>query len=384
VGQRRDKGSGSLTYDSNAGRWMARLDLGITPAGKRVRLKATAATRAEARRKLEQLRDKHQAGVDLTQRHQTISDLVELWLQRGLPTATSPGTRANYATVLGTHVQPALGEARADDLTVEHVEALLDSMADRGYAASTIRLALSLLRRVLTFGQRRGIVVRNVADLAQPPAAPTKPREALTVDQARRLMQAGRGERYGPLITLSLLLGLRPGEATGLTWPHVHLDTDPPTLTVEHSLRRLPDGTLDLAQPKTASSRRTLALPEPCITALRQQQTLQDKDRRTAGPDWSNPQLLVFTTDTGSPLDPSNVRRALARIANEAGIGRVHPHQLRHATASLLSDAGVPLEDIADTLGHRSVIITADIYRHPLQSVRTRHVHAMTALADPQ
>jgi hypothetical protein len=48
VGQRRDKGSGSLTYDSNAERWVARLDLGITPAGKRVRVKATAATRAEA------------------------------------------------------------------------------------------------------------------------------------------------------------------------------------------------------------------------------------------------------------------------------------------------------------------------------------------------
>jgi hypothetical protein len=61
----------------------------------------------EARRKLDQLGDKHQAGVGLTQRHQTISELVELWLQRGLPTTTSPGTRANYTTVLGTHVQPA-------------------------------------------------------------------------------------------------------------------------------------------------------------------------------------------------------------------------------------------------------------------------------------
>jgi integrase len=384
VGQRRDKGSGSITYDTNADRWVARLNLGITPAGKRVRVKATAATRAEARRKLEQLRDKHLAGVDLTQRHQTICELVELWLARGLPTTTSPGTRANYATVLGTHVQPALGEARADELTVEHVEALLDAMAERGDAASTIRLTLSLLKRVLTFGQRRGVVVRNVADLAQPPAAPTKPRDGLTVEQARRLLQACRGERYGPLITLSLLLGLRPGEATGLTWPHVHLDTDPPTLTVDHSLRRLPDGTLTLASPKTASSRRTLALPQPGITALHDQQALQDKDRQAAGRDWSNPLLLVFTTDTGGPLDPSNVRRALTRIAQTAGIGHVHPHQLRHATASLLSDAGVPLEDIADTLGHRSVTITADIYRHPLQSVRTRHVHAMTALATPQ
>ena len=91
MGQRRDKGSGSITYDTNADRWVARLNLGITPAGKRVRVKATAPTRAEARRKLEQLRDKHLAGVDLTQRHQTVSELVELWLARGLATTSGPG-----------------------------------------------------------------------------------------------------------------------------------------------------------------------------------------------------------------------------------------------------------------------------------------------------
>ena len=66
-------------------------------------------------------------------------------------------------------------------------------MAERGYAASTIRLTLSLLKRVLTFGQRRGVVARNVADLAQPPAAPTKPRDGLTADQARSLLAAMPG-----------------------------------------------------------------------------------------------------------------------------------------------------------------------------------------------
>ena len=58
----------------------------------------------------------------------------------------------------------------------------------------------------------------------------------------------------------------------------------------------------------------------------------------------------------------------------------MHPHLLRHAAASLMSDAGVRLEDIADTLGHRSVAVTADIYRHPINATRTGHLAAMTAL----
>jgi integrase len=44
--------------------------------------------------------------------------------------------------------------------------------------------------------------------------------------------------------------------------------------------------------------------------------------------------------------------------------GHWHPHELRHSTASILSDAGVPLEKVADVLGHRAVRTTSTIYRH--------------------
>jgi integrase len=179
---------------------------------------------------------------------------------------------------------------------------------------------------------------------------------------------------------VSLLLGLRPGDAAGLTWDHIHLDTQPPVLRVEHSLRRTNHGMV-LTEPKTSSSRRTLVLPHPCVTALRGQQVRQESDRATAGQAWRNEHGLVFTTETGRPLDPSNVRRSLTAIATRAGLGHLHPHLLRHATASLLSAAGVPLEQNADVLGHRSPTITADIYRHPLTPVRDHHVPVMSDLA---
>ena len=59
-----------------------------------------------------------------------------------------------------------------------------------------------------------------------------------------------------------------------------------------------------------------------------------------------------------------------------------HPHMLRHAAASLLSAAGVPIEDISDTLGHRSVAVTAEIYRHPIAPIRSGHMVAMNQLID--
>ena len=134
--------------------------------------------------------------------------------------------------------------------------------------------------------------------------------------------------------------------------------------------------------PKTFTSRRTLEIPPPVVDALNRQRKMQAADAKQAGRSWQNTHDLVFATEVGTPLDPSNVRRTYNRIAKEAGIVHIHPHMLRHAAASLLSAAGVPIEDISDTLGHRSVAVTAEIYRHPIAPVRSGHMIAMNQLFD--
>lgn len=110
---------------------------------------------------------------------------------------------------------------------------------------------------------------------------------------------------------------------------------------------------------------------------------VDDVDEEAAGRAWHNPYDLVFTTDVGTPLDTSNVRRVYSLLAKKAEFAHVHPHTLRHAAASLLSAAGVPIEDIADTLGHRSTTVTAEIYRHPIAPVRSGHMTAMNQLIKP-
>ena len=59
----------------------------------------------------------------------------------------------------------------------------------------------------------------------------------------------------------------------------------------------------------------------------------------------------------------------LARLCKKAGIERVTPYELRHSAASLLSDAGVPIEVLADLLGHSSTQMLEQVYRHPVRKV---------------
>ena len=381
--RRRENGQGAISFDSTAGCWIGLLDLGRDDTGHRSRTKVRGKTRTEVRDKLDDLRAQRDAGLDVRARTLIMSDLIDLWFERGAPTDITENTIHNYKGVLYGNVAPAIGAIRVSELKSAHVEAMLDAMADQGLAASTMRHALNLTRRVLKFGMRRDLVIRNVAEPVQTHRGPKAERFGLTVRQARRLLDAATGDRLENLLIVALLLGLRPGEASGLTWENVKTKGKRPTITVAANLRRTPLGALILVPPKTATSRRTLEIPPPVVDALKAQRSRQRTDQEAAGRAWRNTYDLVFTTEVGTPLDPSNVRRVYSRLAKNAELAHVHPHMLRHAAASLLSAAGVPIEDIADTLGHRSITVTAEIYRHPIAPVRSGHMTAMNQLIKP-
>lgn len=82
---------------------------------------------------------------------------------------------------------------------------------------------------------------------------------------------------------------------------------------------------------------------------------------RTVGASVTAP---VASTGRGTLLDPANLRRALRTVTEQAGLGQWHPHELRHSAASLLSAAGVPLEEVADVLGHTSTRVNSATCRH--------------------
>ena len=65
--------------------------------------------------------------------------------------------------------------------------------------------------------------------------------------------------------------------------------------------------------------------------------------------------LVVFD---GRPLDRHSVARMLHRVAKAAGIGHVHPHQLRHTLATQAINRGMSLEAIAAMLGHKTLRMT--------------------------
>jgi integrase len=105
----------------------------------------------------------------------------------------------------------------------------------------------------------------------------------------------------------------------------------------------------------------------PVLGLLRDHQNAQKK-AHLAAKAWEDNDL-VFPNEIGRPIDPSNLRRDLAELCRDADVEPISPNELRHSAASLLVNAGVPLEEVADFLGHANVRMLAQTYRHRVKRV---------------
>ncbi|HXA62869.1 MAG TPA: tyrosine-type recombinase/integrase [Streptosporangiaceae bacterium] len=114
-------------------------------------------------------------------------------------------------------------------------------------------------------------------------------------------------------------------------------------------------------------------LPERCVTALRALWDQQLTTRAAAGDAWENNDL-VFATRTGRKLSAGNVRREFRRVITKAGLVGTDwtPRELRHSFVSLLSDSGMPVEQISRLVGHRGTAVTETAYRLQIRPQRPK------------
>ena len=101
------------------------------------------------------------------------------------------------------------------------------------------------------------------------------------------------------------------------------------------------DGALRAVTPKTKKSRRTVPLIELCLEVLISHRRLQAKERFAAGEKWVDTGY-VFTTEIGTPIEPDNLRRTWYPLRDEADLGKMRFHDLRHSCVTLLLRLKVP------------------------------------------
>lgn len=329
------------------------------------RVSRTSHSRDDAKAELAELIRLRDARAPITDRIR-LGDYLGRWVNE--PRSLAPATRRKHEQIIRLHIVPVLGHVRLSELSTADVGDLLASL---GLADRSVGHVRATLRRCLADAVRDGLVSRNVGALAVPPRQSHADRPILDATQARRLIDATRGTRYGPLWTVLLTTGLRISEALGLAWSAVDLAA--PSITVRHQLAR-EDGKWVRRKPKTDKGRRTIPLTPLGVEALRAQQAMQEQDRGGAPRPIDG---LVFLSPAGRPLHSTNTLADLYADLDRAKLPRVTQHDLRHSAATILYSMGIPIESIADMLGHSTTRVTADLYRHRVESMQREAADAM-------
>jgi integrase len=223
-------------------------------------------------------------------------------------------------------------------------------------ATKTVRHVHQLVRTALADAVRWGMVARNVAEAADPPAVRRPEMHVWSPDEVGRFLASVDDDRLTALWLLLATTGLRRSEAVGLPWTALDLAAGR-LAVVQTATKAGPRIVVDQAT-KSARSRRTIALDAGTVATLKAHRARQLAERLAAGPAWSETGL-VFVRQDGTGLDPVWVTRRFLWLAADTGLPRIRLHDVRHSWATAALGAGVPLKVVGERLGHASVIITA-------------------------
>lgn len=366
--------------------WAIIVELGRDPVtGKRQRRQweTIRGTKRQAEERLREILAAIKAGTAVEPSHQTTGEFLVSWLEDVVRPNLRLSTIRSYEQVIYLHVLPLIGSIPLTKLAPQHLQRLYREKTEQGLT-HTVRLIHAILHKALGQAVKWGLVPRNVADAVERPKIPRKEMRALAPEEAVRLLEAAESDRLHALYVLAVACGLRQGELFGLKWEDVDLERG--TLTVRRQLQwlRVNGKTQPVfTEPKSAKSRRTVALPSVAMTALRRHRVRQAEERLRLGEAWQD-YGLVFTTEIGTPLLKGNfIRRSFKPLLRRAGLPDIPFHSLRHTAASLLLGAGESLKTVQEMLGHSSITLTADIYGHISLAQQREAARKMDAILAP-
>ncbi len=314
------------------------------------------ATSVEVQGKLRKALGRIDQGLPGLDSSDTFQTVAETWRRSVARTSgLSLKTQRVYTDVLKLHVYPVIGKDKLRDIKASRVSAVLVRMEDAGLSRAYQHQAHKAMSKVFQAAIADGLLASNPVRSVKAPRGGHKPKVVPNRDQVVALVQAAPDARMRALIGVLAYTGVRISEALNLQWADVT------------------DDTIRIHNGKGGKSR---AVPvTPALLGILKDWRQEQRRERLASVWWDEDHDWVLSSDCGTQWDPHNARKRFKPVADgvqdedpskarPAICPGATPHSLRHATATLLLEEGVPMKVVAELLGHSSTRITEDIYSH--------------------
>lgn len=347
--------------------WQLTVDLGTGEDMKRRRhFETVHGRKGDAQKRLNELLVSMEKGISVPVGRLTLAEHLHNWLEGYVKSNCHVRTLDGYTSIVEIHLIPAMGHIQLKQLQPQAIQAYYGKAVDK-LSPRTVAKHHRLLSQALKYAVRQGYLGRNPCELVDPPSWKRKIMRTLTPSEVEVLLDKAEGSYYYPVIYTAVSTGLRQAELLGLRWRDIDLDMLSLSVTQVLYKRR---GVCVFKEPKTARSRRRLAMTPKLALYLREYRTEREGLCRELGKSLALDDL-VFASIRGKPLDPAVLGHNFSKIAKEAGLGGVRFHDLRHTFASLALLRGVNVKVISEALGHGSAAFTMDVYSHIIEGMQS-------------
>lgn len=356
-----------------------------------------AKTLDELRYKEEQIEKDKKDGIKAEARYTTLNDMYELWkdLKRGLKN----NTFENYKYMYETFVRNQIGSKTVSSLKKTDIKRFYNYLADeRHLKPATIDNIHTVLHQILDMAVDDDYLRNNpsnnvLKELKQSHCFQTEKRRALTRPEQELflsyLKNTPSASLWYPIFAVLVGTGLRVGEATGLRWCDIDLDEG--IINVNHTLvyyDHRTDGSkrgcyFNINTTKTPAGKRQVPMLDFVKEAFlmeKERQELLDIHCEAVVDGYTD---FIFLNRFGQPQHQATLNKAIRRIIRDCNdeqllkdenakvlLPHFSCHSLRHTFTTRMCEAGVNVKVIQDTLGHKDISTTLNIYTDVTKELR--------------
>lgn len=402
--------------------WSYYFDMGSVNGKRKKKEKGGFATKKEAEAALAKaLNEYNQGGLVFEPAEVTVSDYLDLFFQQYCQMNLKYTSQLNILQVIEHYLKPQFGSYKLRSVTTAAIQSYVNGLKQQGYALTTVKNILSVLSVSMNYAvEPLHYIPFSPCDHVKIPKYENKRQEIhvfLSEDDMKKILSRFPSDNafYVPIM-IGYYTGVRISECFGLTWDRIDLKNR--TITIDRQIasrntgdvrnsldkgRKKMDKTLWYFQsPKTIMSNRVIPYGETLQKVLLEAHKEKQKNRLQYG-EWYHEYYLkqekdgkgetihrIVEVDRGIPvnlpmadmvcvradgsmLTPNSFKFVCRIVHNELHLP-FNYHSLRHTHATMLIEAGAPIKDVQERLGHASVRTTIDRYVHDTDEMKKETV----------